>query len=92
MDNHFNHYALQQNLYAAILRRRYEMHVSSMALVQIHPELTGYKVVDVPEWRELADNLLNAAGDRMNTVMCGEGRSCCVVSITGENQVRRCCR
>ena len=73
LDNHFNHYALQQNLYAAILRRRYEMHVSSMALVQIHPELTGYKVVDVPEWRELADNLLNAAGERMNTVMCGEG-------------------
>ena len=62
LDNHFNHYALQQNLYAAILRRRYDMHVSSMALVQIHPELTGYQVHDVPEWTELANNLLNAAG------------------------------
>ena len=62
LDNHFNHYALQQNLYSAILRRRYAVCLSSMALVQIHPEVMGYQVIEVPEWMELADNLLDAAG------------------------------
>ena len=62
LDNHFNHYALQQNLYAAILRRRYALQLSSMALVQIHPELPGNHVVDVPEWGALADTLLIEAG------------------------------
>ena len=62
LDNAFNHYALQQNLYAAILRRRYGILLQSMALVQIHPELPGYHVVDVPEWGALADTLLIEAG------------------------------
>ena len=73
LDNHFNHYALQQNLYAAILRRRYEIHVTSMALVQIHPELTGYQIIQVPMWMKLADKLLDAAGSKMKAVMCSAG-------------------
>ena len=67
LDNHFNHYALQQNLYAAILRRRYAVRLSSMALVQIHPEVMHYKVIEVPEWAELADTLLDAEGATMST-------------------------
>ena len=62
LDNHFNHYALQQNLYSAILRRRYALRLSSMALLQIHPEVMGYQVIEVPEWAELAEELLDAAG------------------------------
>ena len=68
LDNHFNHYALQQNLYSAILRRRYALHLSSMALVQIHPEVMHYHVIDVPEWRKLADDLLDASGATAKTV------------------------
>ena len=62
LDNHFNHYALQQNLYSAILRRRYAMRLSSMALVQIHPDIIGYNIIAVPEWTDLAYKLLDAAG------------------------------
>ena len=68
VDNRFSHYAVQQNLYAAILRRRYAMLLSSMALVQIHPDITGYQIIDVPEWTELANNLLDAAGATMRAV------------------------
>ena len=62
LDNHFNHYAVQQNLYAAILRRRYAVCLTSMSLMQIHPDVMGYQVIEVPEWRVLADSLLDAAG------------------------------
>ena len=68
LDNQFNHYALQQNLYSAILRRRYAVRLSSMALVQIHPEVMSYHVIEVPEWTELADDLLDAAGATAKTV------------------------
>ena len=60
LDNHFNHYALQQNLYAAILRRRYGLELASMSLVRIHPEMDGYEVVSVPFWVALADALLDS--------------------------------
>ena len=62
LDNHFNHYALQQNLYTAILRRRYGVMVTSMSLVRIHPEMDGYQVVSVPFWEKLADALLESCG------------------------------
>ena len=60
LDNHFNHYALQQNLYAAILRRKYGLTLTSMNLVRIHPEITGYEVIPVPSWPDLAHELLES--------------------------------
>ena len=61
IDNEFNHYALQQNLYCALLKRKYNIVLKSMWLVQIHPELFTYNVIVVPAWSMLADDMLDAA-------------------------------
>ena len=45
---------MQQNLYCVILEDCYGIRLDSMHLVQIHPDLPEYKVVDVPDLRELA--------------------------------------
>ena len=58
LDNDYAHYSLQQNLYAAILRRRYNITVSSMTLAQLHPDYETYQIISVPTWASLADNLL----------------------------------
>ena len=58
LDNDYVHYSLQQNLYAAILRRRYNIIVSSMTLAQLHPDYKDYQIISVPTWASLADNLL----------------------------------
>ena len=58
VDNDYTHYSLQQNLYAAILRRRYNIKVSSMTLVQLHPNYKEYRLISVPMWATLADSLL----------------------------------
>ena len=58
-DNKCVHYFVQQNLYAAILERWYGIVLVSMSLVQIHPELPGYRVIPVPLLRERVWRVLN---------------------------------
>ena len=48
-DTAFYHYAVQQNLYAAILARNYGVRVHAMYLAQFHPRLKAYHCVRVPE-------------------------------------------
>ena len=59
LDNDYTHYCLQQNLYAAILRRRYDIVVSSMSLAQLHPDQASSCLISVPSWSCLADHLLD---------------------------------
>ena len=58
-DNTCNHYFVQQNLYAAILERRYSIYVSRMWLCQIHPDYESYRLIAVPELREQAGKILD---------------------------------
>eukprot|EP00969_Alexandrium_andersonii_P334834 14798286-Alexandrium_andersonii.AAC.1 len=61
-DNKFNHYAVQQNLYAAILRDCYGIDLSSMWLAQIHPGRSGYCLRQVPFFVDTAATLLQESG------------------------------
>jgi hypothetical protein len=56
----FQHYAVQQALYAAILRRCYNVHVEEAWLLQLHPLLPDYQMVRVPDVGDVADALLDA--------------------------------
>ena len=62
LDNPCNHYFVQQNLYAVLLERRYGIRLSSMWLVQIHPALESYMVIEVPDMRERAAWILDRYG------------------------------
>ena len=62
LDNDYVHYSLQQNIYAAILHRRYQLDVSSMALAQLHPDHESFRLITVPMWSSLADSLLEQSG------------------------------
>jgi len=48
-DSNFWHYSLQLNTYKALLERNYGVDISTMALVQIHPERGRYDVYAVPD-------------------------------------------
>jgi hypothetical protein len=48
-DTNFYHYALQQNMYRIILKKHYGIEVSTMYLVQLHPELENYQLIEVPD-------------------------------------------
>lgn len=48
-DTTFNHYCLQQNLYRHILESKYGLRVKKMTLVVLHPDLTSYRLINVPE-------------------------------------------
>ena len=58
-DNTCNHYFVQQNLYAAILERRYSIYVSRMWLCHIHPAYDSYRLIEVPDLREQAGRILD---------------------------------
>jgi len=49
-DSNFWHYALQLNVYKAILERKYEKKVTKLRLVKLHPnnEEQTYEILDVP--------------------------------------------
>ena len=47
-DSNFWHYTLQLNTYAAILERKYNVKISDLYLVQLHPNLTCYELIKVP--------------------------------------------
>ena len=59
VDNAFSHYAVQQNLYSAILERHYGMHLESMWLVQLHAERSTYAMIEVPSFPGIANQMLS---------------------------------
>ena len=61
----YNHYCLQQNIYKIILEKFYDIEVSQMLLVQLHPNLEKYNVFEVKDMeKEALDLLTSAGGDR----------------------------
>lgn len=47
-DCSYAHYALQQNLYKYIVEKCYDLKISAMHLVVLHPDYPCYKVIEVP--------------------------------------------
>ena len=68
-DNTCNHYFVQQNLYAAILERRYRIYVSRMWLCHIHPAYESYRLIEVPELREHAGRILDETALKRTKMM-----------------------
>ncbi|MEI6489495.1 MAG: hypothetical protein WCP52_11070 [Bacteroidota bacterium] len=61
LDNSsFNRYCLQQNIYKHIAETEYGIKISSMKLVVLHENYTGYHVVDVPAMKKEANIILNS--------------------------------
>ena len=58
-DTSYNHYCLQQSLYKYILEKNYDLHVSKMYLVVIHPEYERYIKVEVPYLKNYVEYMLN---------------------------------
>lgn len=44
-DTNYWHYSLQLNVYRTILEKQYDITVSELALVVLHPDNTGFKVI-----------------------------------------------
>jgi len=59
LDNRFNQYALQQNLYAVLLCDCYNIHLASMSLVQLHETQETYKMHTVRELPMISRKVLN---------------------------------
>ena len=59
LDNKFNTYLLQQNLYAYILRDGYNFQISSMWVVQIHPRRASYTCFQVSQDTDIAKRILS---------------------------------
>jgi len=51
-DSNYWHYALQLNVYKAILEKNYGVEIKEMALVQLHPEQTTFKIFHLPDLQE----------------------------------------
>lgn len=58
-DLPFWHYALQQNIYRYILKKKYDIDVKRMKLVVLHPSLTTPQIIDVPKMDEEIEKLIN---------------------------------
>ena len=58
--NSWSKYALQQNLYAEILRRHYDIVVSTLSLGQFHCDLSNYRVIELPIMLPLASEILDS--------------------------------
>ena len=59
VDNEWSHYAMQQNIYAAILADRYGMELKSIHLLQLHEKQSHYKLIPIPFFKEVACEMLD---------------------------------
>ena len=59
-DTSYNKYCLQQSLYKFILEKNYNLSISRMFLVVLHPEYDKYYKVEVPYLKESAEYILNS--------------------------------
>lgn len=57
-DTSFNRYCLQQSLYKYILEKKYEIKVSKMYLVVLHPDYDKYYKIEVPYLKEKIEYIL----------------------------------
>lgn len=60
-DNSYNRYSLQLNIYRRILERRYNLIISSMNLLILHPDYKTYHLIKVPEMNREVDYIFNQA-------------------------------
>lgn len=60
-DNSFNKYCLQQNIYRAILEKRYGEKISSMNLLIMHENFDNYHHVKIPNMDKEVSYILNYA-------------------------------
>lgn len=47
-DTAYSHYCLQQNLYRYMLERNYDISISRMHLVVLHPDYPSYRIIPIP--------------------------------------------
>ena len=63
-DCAFNHYQVQQNLYACFLRRKYNISLSRLLLVQCHPDIgatdADFHEAEVPQDADVSYQILVA--------------------------------
>jgi D-hexose-6-phosphate mutarotase len=59
-DTQYNHYCLQQSLYKYILEKNYEIKISNMFLVVIHPDYDKYYKVEVPYLKSKIEYILKS--------------------------------
>ena len=59
VDNAWSHYAMQQNIYAAILADRYGMELKSIHLLQLHEKQTHYNLIPIPFFKDVACEMLD---------------------------------
>ncbi len=59
-DTSFNHYTLQLSIYRFLLEKNYQIKLSKMFVVVLHPDYERYYKVEVPYLKEKAEYLLGA--------------------------------
>ena len=57
-DTSYNRYSLQQSLYRYILERKYDLKISKMYLIVLHPNYEQYYKVEVPYLKNQAEYML----------------------------------
>jgi hypothetical protein len=59
-DTSYNHYCLQQSLYRYILENNYNLKISKMYLIVLHPDYDRYYKVETPYWKDKIEYILAA--------------------------------
>ena len=57
-DTSFNHYTLQLSIYRFLLEKNYQINLSKMFIVVLHPEYEKYYKVEVPYLKEKVEYIL----------------------------------
>jgi len=70
-DTNYWHYTLQLNIYATILEKKYDMKVSELALVILHPNQSSFRVMKL---NRLADEVDAIFADRLKKVQASTQR------------------
>lgn len=50
-DTNYWHYALQLNVYRILLERHYQLRITELVLVRLHPQLLRYELISLPDLR-----------------------------------------
>lgn len=66
-DCNYIKYSLQLNLYKYILERHYDIPITSMKLVMLHPVQTTFEVVTVPNLQDDIRSMIHAYRERKST-------------------------
>ena len=57
-DTSFNHYTLQLSIYRFLLEKNYQINLSKMFIIVLHPEYEKYYKVEVPYLKEKVEYIL----------------------------------